>query len=62
MILKEINLYRNHHKNKPCDLIKKWPKYCYNDQKTIERDNVGDVIDIRYRWRKAFKDGSGSQI
>ncbi len=26
MILKEINLYRKHHKNKRCDLIRKWPK------------------------------------
>ena len=37
--------------------IEKWPAYCYKTKNMVER-KVGEVIDIRYRWRKAFMHGS----
>jgi hypothetical protein len=55
---RDAKMYDEEHRK----LIKKYPKYCYNDQKTIKRDKIGDVIDIRYRWRKAFIDGSGVKL
>ena len=51
---RDAKMYNEEHQK----LIKKYPSYCWNGNKTIKRDVIGDVIDIKYRWRKAFKDGS----
>ena len=42
-------------------ILKKWPAYCLITKRKVERE-VGDLIDIRYRWRKAFKDGTGVKL
>ena len=51
---RDAKMYDEEHQK----LIEKYPSYCWNGNKTIKRDVIGDVIDIKYRWRKAFKDGS----
>ena len=51
---RDAKMYNEEHQK----LIQKYPKYCWNGNKTIKRDVIGDVIDIKYRWRKAFMEGS----
>ena len=54
---RDAKMFDEEHKK----ILKKWPAYCFITKRKVERV-VGDLIDIRYRWRKAFKDGTRPKI